>query len=145
VSGQQWLNTSRQSVVPVWVVGKPAADLEAAITQLEPQRDDSEIHWEDTAIDGRHVTLTAEIKNKRITRLVVSTDDSNAKLAWDRLVAVYGKPGPATTHEDTVSWRWRRPAIKVNTFVGDMPYPHALPQPTPSQPSGFPITIAFDQ
>lgn len=149
VSAQQFLNGSKQSVVPTWAVGRPASELEAEIAVLEPKLEDGALRWEDTAIDGRRVALVAVIRGKNVVRVAVQTDiESNQKLVWDRLVAVYGKPSSSGTFEDTVSWKWRRaPGIEVGTFAGDG-LPSRIGEPprpvrTPSEPRGFPITITF--
>ena len=138
VSAQQWLNRSRQSVVPLWAIGKPVAELETSITVLAPTLEDHELRWEDTAIDGTHVKLSAEVRGKRVIRISVSVD-TNVLQAWHRLLALFGKPGPSHMLDDTLSWRWHHaPTIEVDTFVGDLPPPRL-----PTEPSGFPLTITF--
>ena len=150
VSPQQWLNTSRKSVVPLWAIGKPAAQLEAAIAMLEPAHEDNTIRWEDTAIDGTHATLSAELRGTKIARVVVQTEDAGDKPAWHRLLAMFGKPSSSKVVEDTVSWRWHHAhGIEVSTFVGTLPpiapvpgRPHQVRVVVPSEP-GFPISISF--
>lgn len=143
VSPEQWLNSSSHSVVPIWAIGKPVADLEAAIAVMGPEHDEHGMHWQDTAIDGAHVTLTAELRGRRVVRVTVQTEiGTSTKPVWQRLLAMFGKPDPATIHEDTVLWRWRRmPGIELGTFAGDLP-PRTPPR-TPVEPGGFPVSISF--
>jgi hypothetical protein len=151
VTPQQWLSWSRQSVVPLWAIGKPVAELETAISGFLPEHDDEDIRWRDTAIDGTHVALTASVRAKRVVGITVSTEmGSRSAPVWQRLRAMFGPPDSATTHEDSHRWEWRRALrIEVSTFVGDLPptRPGTPPRiaPTPAMPRdpGFPLSIVF--
>jgi hypothetical protein len=154
VTPKQWLSWSRQSVVPIWAIGKPASELEAAISVLQPEHDEQELRWRDTAIDGTHVTLTAHVRAKRVVGIGVSTEmESHSAPVWQRLRAMFGPPDSATTHEDTHRWEWSHALhIEVDTFVGTLPptRPGTPPSaaklaPTPAMPPdpGFPLSILF--
>jgi hypothetical protein len=154
VTPKQWLNWSRQSVVPIWAIGKPVSELEAAISVLQPDHHDQELRWRDTAIDGTRVTLSANVRANRVVGIGVSTEmSSHSAPVWQRLRAMFGPPDSATTHEDTYRWEWRRALrIEVATFVGDLPplRPGTPPSaailaPTPAMPPdpGFPLSIVF--
>jgi hypothetical protein len=138
VSPQQWLNTSRKSVVPIWVIGKPATELEATISVLQPTRNDTEIAWEDTALDGSRVRLTATLSGTRIQTIRASSSMAPEQ-EWKRLIAMFGKPGAAVMDDEgTVRWTWRKaPGVQIATFAG------SLPPPTPPAEPGFPIEITF--
>jgi len=153
VTPQQWLSWSKQSVVPLWAIGKPVSELEAAISALQPEHDDEVLRWQDTAIDGTHVTVTASVRAKRVVGISVTTDlSSHSTPVWQRLRAMFGPPDSARTDEDTYRWRWRRARVEVTTFVGDLPplrvgsSPRApVLAPTPAKPPdpGFPLGISF--
>jgi len=152
VTPQQWLSWSRQSVVPLWAIGKPVSELEAAISALGPERDDEALRWRDTAIDGRHITLAASVRASKVVAITVSTDmSSHSTPVWQRLRAMFGAPDSATTHEDAYRWLWSRALrVEVSTFVGDLPVPRrgaraSVIAPTPAMPHdpGFPLVISF--
>ena len=161
VSPEQWLNTSRQSVVPLWAIGKPAAELEPVIATLQPEhdQDNGSLSWQDAAIDGSRVSLTAYVHAKRIAAIRVLTEFEahDNPYVWKRLRAMFGKPDSAAARDDSLEWRWRRaPRIVLATFVGDGIPPTYDPRTkrftTPSIPawrlddagqSGFPFSIVF--
>jgi hypothetical protein len=161
VSPEQWLNTSRHSVVPLWAIGKPAAELESVIATLQPEQDQDtgSLSWKDTAIDGSRVSLTAYVRDKRIAAVGVSTEFEahDNPYVWKRLRAMFGKPDPAATRDDSLEWRWRGPPrIVLDTFVGDGVPPTYDPRTkrftSPRIPawrlddagkSGFPLSIVF--
>jgi hypothetical protein len=151
VTPAQWLNTSMQSVVPLWAIGRPAAKLEAAIAVLEPARGKNQIEWQDTAIDGSHIKLAAEVDRDQVVRVVVSTEmETNAKQIWQRLLDVFGKPAAATTHEDSVTWRWPRAGVELGTYFDPPPpmLPATAPRPPPpipTEPRGLPMSISFSR
>jgi len=136
VPPNQWLNTSKQSSVPIWAIGTSIADLKAALTTVRPaERDPAfyppSIDWEDVSINGDHAKLTAYYKHGKVIGIECELDYDLDLQAWKRLNALFGTPGPAVVQTDNQQWRWRRaPGIVLDNWVGD------LPTPAPGQPLG---------
>lgn len=148
VTPQQWLNSSKQSVVPLWAIGSPARELDAAIAVLEPSHDQNQIEWHDTAIDGSHVGLHAEVDHGHVVRVLVSTEGTDTRQIWQRLLELYGTPDQTTTHEDSLTFRWHRAGVELDSYWEPMPLRVPItepqpPQPTPTEPSGLPMSISF--
>ena len=131
---EQWLNASRESVVPIWAIGRPITELRVALAPLQPEERDPKyfgpsIRWQDISISGDKIWLTAFHQRGRVIGIAVELDEDRGLKAWRRLDAMFGAPDPAHVHEDTQSWKWRRgPGISLSNWVG------ALPRPAPGQP-----------
>lgn len=131
VSPEQWLNETRSSRVPIWAIGHPVAELEAALG-LPPGDDPRELRWRDESLGDpfSDIELTAHLQRGRVVGIAVTPpfDNPVADILWQRLKALYGAPGVVESHEDTMEVRWRRvPGIRVGKYWGhDALVPQAI-------------------
>ncbi|HTR55422.1 MAG TPA: hypothetical protein VMJ10_32310 [Kofleriaceae bacterium] len=129
VPPEQWLNATRSSRVPIWAIGRPAAELEAALG-LPPADDPKTLRWRDQSLGRfRNVELTAHLRRGRVVGITVAPpfDDLVADMLWQRLETLYGTPDIVEGHEESLEVRWRRaPSIRVDKYWGhDALVPHA--------------------
>jgi hypothetical protein len=63
VSPPQIVSWSRQSVIPLWALGKPVTALEAALADLQPKHEylDGALVWSDVVLDGARITVSISI------------------------------------------------------------------------------------
>ena len=149
VSPEQWLNETRSSRVPIWAIGHPVAELEAALG-LPPGDDPKELRWRDESLGDpfSNIELTAHLQRGRVVGIGVTPPfgDSVADILWHRIKALYGAPGVIASHEDTMEVRWRRvPGIRVGKYRGDA-YVVPIAAPTPRRPDaddGVLVGITF--
>ena len=117
---EQWLNETRSSLVPVWAIGHPVAELEAELG-LPPGDDPAVLAWRDESLGDRAVELTAHVQHGQVVGITVAPPftDPVAEILWERLKAVYGPPELTKAYEESIEVRWRRaPGIEVGKYWG---------------------------
>jgi hypothetical protein len=152
VAPETWLSWSRESVVPIWAIGRAAVDLEVVLAPLhaESQNDENDkervsIQWEDASIDGNLVRLTAHIRRRRVIGIEVMLEEHVAlESVWSRIKAMFGAPDSALKDRDGMDhWRWRgKLGIEARQFHGDCISGCPISK-SPSQSSGGPTFILF--
>jgi len=117
---RELVDETTSSLIPIWAIGRPVAELEAALAL--PHGDDPKaLVWRDQSLGDPHrdVEITAHVRRGRVVGISVVPPfgDPVADILWQRLVTLYGEPDRVSSHEELVDVRWRRrPGIRVARY-----------------------------
>jgi hypothetical protein len=113
----RWLDRTRDSIVPLWAVGRPVSEL---VGHLEPRpgvsrivEESQRLSWEDLGIGGAGRTgVIADVRDGRVIAVsaIVSADPPAKRELLAELTALFG-----TQRDDGDQWHWdaARPPVSA--------------------------------
>jgi len=119
VAPNVWINKSRTSVVPVWLVGQPITKLRqhlAALTEFDDT--DAEVRWLGHGVGAGmgETRLVAYLAKGKVVALTAAVDTLSAThdQVLEHLTSLHGEPAE---HDEGLGWK-TRPAIQLDTREG---------------------------